>query len=838
MLSKKQGSPGGGNAEASSLSKKQPDLNNKKGKPSKDVARPFLITFFRSKGASTLETQTLRLWELRNLILTETADRKTKLRWLKAAKFGTTPTKKKCLRHNANVLAISGAVGEHDDETMSFGEAIKRLRSAMVTALVYTSPSHTEARPRWRVVAPTSHDLPPTEHAKQMARINGVLGGALSPESFTLSQAYYFGKIGNNPDHRCEYTIGEYLDQRDDLDVDAIGKQTRKSKSEGTSQSIGSGGVHGFEENLARMGDGDDLDGFNGPLCSASSSYAATHGKNLDREALKAKLRESIKAAPKKADRDPADIPRYLSDSYLDNLIETAIAKYGDDYITQLNEMYAAAHRQAQTKKSKPGERRTEQIAQNVKIGDDITDSIYPTVLTLKEMIKRLVFVGMGGAIVDRETGRIRKKEVATQEYAASLHFYMEDGERKSMPALKAWLASRERVTVDVLAWVPGSTQICQPPEAVDGARTAFNTWRGLTPMQVPKDWKRQAQLFVDHVTFLMPVKSERRRFLMWLAQILQQPDVLPHTAYLMTTPRTGIGRNLLASMITRVLRGHVAAGVSLPELLDGGYTGRLSRKLLAIVDEAREGSGEKRYQRAERLKSLITEEHRHINVKYGLQSVEKNCCRWLMFSNHPDAIPFDNTDRRIIVIDNPTEPKPVQYYERLFALLDDQAFIASVWMLLMKMDISDFKPGEHAATNEAKTQALHWMRSDVERGVVEFKEDLNEKVELVSRQAIRDHVSPFDLYGKRPRLSENHLTHAIASAGMINARRRVVDKRGDRHSVVIVRGGWTMKSVEEVPADKLLKAMGLEPPDTGSAKKQAIQYDSHSGRKKLRPRY
>ena len=122
-----------------------------------------------------------------------------------------------------------------------------------------------------------------------------------------------------------------------------------------------------------------------------------------------------------------------------------------------------------------------------------------------------------------------------------------------------------------------------------------------------------------------------------------------------------------MASVIVRALRGHVAAGVSLPELLDGGFTGRLSKKLLAIVDEAKEGSGNLRYQRAEKMKRLITEAHRYINPKYGVDSVEKNCCRWLMFSNHRDAIPFDNKDRRIVVIENPTIRRPSEHYEETF---------------------------------------------------------------------------------------------------------------------------------------------------------------------------
>ena len=297
-------------------------------------------------------------------------------------------------------------------------------------------------------------------------------------------------------------------------------------------------------------------------------------------------------------------------------------------------------------------ERRAEQIAANIEIGDEIEEPIVPTVMPLEEMQQRLVYIGSSGVIVDRITGRIRKKDVANCEYAAS-QTCIDENKGKYVSTLKLWLASPDRVQVDVLGWVPGAAQICRPPEAIDGAKTAFNSWSGLTPMKVPEDWKRRAKPFLDHVAFLVPVKSERTRFLQWLAHIIQRPEVLPHTAYLMTTPQTGIGRNLLASMIVRVLRGHVAAGVSLPELLDGGFTGRLSRKLLAIVDEAREGSGDKRFQRAERLKSLVTEEHRHINIKYGTQSIEKNCCRWLMFSNHPDAIPFDNSDRRIVVIEN-----------------------------------------------------------------------------------------------------------------------------------------------------------------------------------------
>jgi hypothetical protein len=442
--------------------------------------------------------------------------------------------------------------------------------------------------------------------------------------------------------------------------------------------------------------------------------------------------------------------------------------------------------------------RRAEQTTENMKIGDDVTEPILPTIMTLEEMEEKLVFVGSIGVVIDRITGRTRKKDHALSEYSASVaRSTNRNGTVREVPILKLWIGSTRRMSVDVLAWVPGSPQICRPPEPIDGAMTAFNSWRGIAPMGFPSDWEKQAQPFFDHVEYLIADKAERDRFLMWLAHIIQRPEVLPHTAYLMMTPITGIGRNLMASIIVRTLRGHVAAGVSLPDLLDGGFTGRLSRKLLAIVDEAREGSGERRYARAERIKSLITEEYRQINPKYGFQTIEKNCCRWLMFSNHRDAIPFDSADRRIIYIENPTEQKSAAYYEKLYGLVSDPAFIGSVRHSLETLDISKFKPGQHAPMNDAKKAALNAMMTETERAVAEFKEDYSK--DLTTRTMIQEYVER-RIDG---RANTTHLTHAITRAGMISSGRRI-EKDSKRHSIVIVRGNLTAADIKDAAAEKL----------------------------------
>jgi hypothetical protein len=80
-------------------------------------------------------------------------------------------------------------------------EAAALLDAQYVESFLYTTPSHTPEKPRWRISAPLSRGYAPAERAKFVALVNGILGGILSPESFVASQTYYFGKVKGVP---CE----------------------------------------------------------------------------------------------------------------------------------------------------------------------------------------------------------------------------------------------------------------------------------------------------------------------------------------------------------------------------------------------------------------------------------------------------------------------------------------------------------------------------------------------------------------------------------------------------------------------------------------------------------
>jgi len=312
----------------------------------------------------------------------------------------------------------------------------------------------------------------------------------------------------------------------------------------------------------------------------------------------------------------------------------------------------------------------------------------------------------------------------------------------KTVKTYGVWFDSKERSTVYGLVFNPRAGVLCTD----ENGNAALNLWRAL-PVAEPEDeqqrarWQQLVQPFLDHVEYLVPVVAEREAFLSWLAHIEQVPGVLPHRHYLMIAPNTqGTGRGWLTALLALVWSGHVALDFNLGDSLRTGFNGALSRKLLVTVAEVREGISATRHQTAQRLKSLTTDTWRSINQKYGAQSSELNCARFLVCSNHDDALPLDDTDRRWVVIHNPTKPRDDSYYKRLYGLLDPRAaehheFVAAVRWWLRQRDISAFNPGARAEMNEAKRSAIGACQSDEDAAAVrlvrEWPTDLIDGVRL-----------------------------------------------------------------------------------------------------------
>jgi hypothetical protein len=218
------------------------------------------VTRFPTQAARTKLEQHISIRQLAKKIKNTIADDKSGLPWLKLGRFGDDRTAKQCLRSNANLLSITGVEADYDAGEMTLAEAKHRLRKANIAAIVYTTPSHTEHAPRWRVLAPFAEEHSPKMRDRFMARLNGVLDGVLDGASFTLSQSYYAGNVRGKPPISISLIEGRFLDRADNLDIQALGKGVRRIDDEVEHTRDESGSGYGDRFLIERRSEGMSYD--------------------------------------------------------------------------------------------------------------------------------------------------------------------------------------------------------------------------------------------------------------------------------------------------------------------------------------------------------------------------------------------------------------------------------------------------------------------------------------------------------------------------------------------------------------------------------------------------
>jgi hypothetical protein len=206
-------------------------------------SRKLTLTFIPDETGAKMRRADMTLPQLAEHIRLTSAPGKMALPWLKLALFGNKRSEKRSLRTNENVLQITGIEVEHDEGEISFDTAHATILRARVRCILYTSPSHVPGtKERWRILLPLSRNGAPKVREKFAARANGLFGGKLALESFVLSQAYLYGSVSNNPNHRVEVVDGDFIDLRDDLYAGSIFKDGGRVGGNGASPDFSGAG--------------------------------------------------------------------------------------------------------------------------------------------------------------------------------------------------------------------------------------------------------------------------------------------------------------------------------------------------------------------------------------------------------------------------------------------------------------------------------------------------------------------------------------------------------------------------------------------------------------------
>lgn len=164
------------------------------------------ITFFKDEFAKKKVELDMSLEELVEEIRSAHAPLKEMLPWLKLSLYGLKKAAGGSLRHDDNLIAMTGNEIDYDGERVPMEDAASLLRDAGLECLLYETPSSTLSKPRWRVLYFFSRSVTiaaeerTAEKMKALRKkyvdfVDEIIGRIAAPESYKLSQAFYYGMV-------------------------------------------------------------------------------------------------------------------------------------------------------------------------------------------------------------------------------------------------------------------------------------------------------------------------------------------------------------------------------------------------------------------------------------------------------------------------------------------------------------------------------------------------------------------------------------------------------------------------------------------------------------------
>lgn len=196
----------------------------------------------------------------------------------------------------------------------------------------------------------------------------------------------------------------------------------------------------------------------------------------------------------------------------------------------------------------------------------------------------------------------------------------------------------------DTMYW-PGADQLFD----YEG-RAMLNTCRDDTVSAcavVDADGQAVIDMFLAHAAQLLPSVVEQNMLLDWLAYVLQNPGKRINWGLLLQGAQ-GCGKSYFSSVMQNIL------GANLHQLdssaIAGRFTGWASGARMVVVEEIRI-SGTNKYEVLDRLKPYLTNDTIAIEEKGRDQRTVPNFTNYFLLTNHKDAIPISDGDRRYGVL-------------------------------------------------------------------------------------------------------------------------------------------------------------------------------------------
>ena len=267
--------------------------------------------------------------------------------------------------------------------------------------------------------------------------------------------------------------------------------------------------------------------------------------------------------------------------------------------------------------------------------------------------------------------------------------------------------------------YLPGADRIIE----WDGQKHA-NTFNPDDVVPIPEKLSSKARRAVEsvqrHFELSYPVEREREILLSWLAYTIKRMDKKIRWAVVVQGV-DGAGKGFIGEMLMAILSKNNVVTVS-AQALEEKYTSFFESKKVVVLEEARI-HGTSRYAVMDKLKPFITNDvvdiRRMHRDTYNVPSVTST----MILTNHGDALPVYDADRRYFVISTHFQTKDMiakfrarhpDHYDDIFNAISHYPGALREWLEDYPLH-PEFDPDGHAPMTDAKARMIDMARNDDE---------------------------------------------------------------------------------------------------------------------------
>lgn len=269
----------------------------------------------------------------------------------------------------------------------------------------------------------------------------------------------------------------------------------------------------------------------------------------------------------------------------------------------------------------------------------------------------------------------------------------------KGTSSISRYLFKRKDILrrFDVIAFRPGRCEYVGAAESLLPLESAaeYNVWRPSPIIPAPGD----TMLWEQHLEYLFPDPNDRNAVLNWMAWVVQNPTRKPNHALLVVGRETGTGKSWVARVMEQII-GENNTQRPKNSSMGGDFNSWLKDCRLCLLEEVMQVG---RRENINAMRDLITETSVEVNMK-GVPAFKiPNYAAMFGVTNHTDALPVDDKDRRWFIIETRAQTKApneeAAYYAPLLAAVPDEPgmkardpdMVPAIYQALLDRKIDDF---------------------------------------------------------------------------------------------------------------------------------------------------